>query len=214
MNLKKFTLLELLLVIAIILILLSLIIPGIIKAQRQAELVVCTNNLRGIGTATALYHKDNKRYFPDAEGDDYLTSQEDLDANASAVAHLDKYLDNHTQIVVCPMNPNEDESYTASARNNNSYKNDLDGDLKYDGSDSTADPKRRSLKVSKVLRPSKMSLMVNTEVYYDGDDGGAYWHTLTNAKYPFLSVAGSVRNIFFSSGMGVSNTSVIDFQNE
>ena len=77
MNLKKFTLLELLLVIAIILILLSLIIPGIIKAQRQAELVVCTNNLRGIGTAVALYHKDNKRYFPDAEGDDYLTSQEE-----------------------------------------------------------------------------------------------------------------------------------------
>ena len=204
MNLKKFTLLELLLVIAIILILLSLIIPGIIKAQRQAELVVCTNNLRGIGTAVALYHKDNKRYFPDAEGDDYLTSQEDLDANASAVAHLDKYLDNHTQIVVCPMNPNEDESYIASA----SSVSDTDFDKK------PGEAKYKTLKVSAVERPSAMSLMVNTEVYSDGDDDDAWWHTLSSAKYPFLAVGGSVKNIYFSAGVGTGfQNTTIDFEN-
>ena len=206
MKLKKFTLLELLLVIAIILILLSLIIPMVIKAQRSAELVVCVNNLKSISMASALYHKDNKRYFPDAIGSDYVTKDD--------TGHLDKYLDNNAQVIVCPMNPAEDESYIASAKKNASFTSDLDGDLEYNAGDATATPKRRSLKVSKVLRPAAMSLMVSTEVYDDGSVTN-YWHDLSSPRYPFLSVSGSVKNLYFYGGMGNNGRpDTFDIKNE
>ena len=191
MKIKKFTLLELLLVIAIILILLSLIAPMVIKAQRSAELVVCMNNLKSLGTATALYHKDNKRYFPTAGKSDYVN-------NGSGP--LDKYLENADQTMICPMNPNEDESYDASATNSNT------NDLNTNGS--------KGQKVSKILKPSLMSLMVSDELYSDGDDSDKYWHTLENAKYPFLAVGGSVKVLRFSAGMGTSNRASIDFTND
>ena len=243
MKLKKFTLLELLLVIAIILILLSLIIPMVIKAQRSAELVVCMNNLKGIHNANALFGKDNKRYFPTALGNAYF---------GTGSLPLDKYLGGQEdKIGVCPMDPAETPvgyvaSASGSARTGNTFLNkslddkvtqepfcnDLDGNESGNSTWNQYAPngsnpnslkyrERRSLKVSKVFRPATMSFMVSKEVYNksitsDSNNGtiDEYWHDLSTPRYPFVSVAGNVTNLYFYGGLNTSSrTDIVDFQN-
>jgi prepilin-type N-terminal cleavage/methylation domain-containing protein/prepilin-type processing-associated H-X9-DG protein len=59
MSRHGFTLLELLIVIAILAILLALSAVGIQRARQASNKVVCINNLRSIGRATYLYHDDH-----------------------------------------------------------------------------------------------------------------------------------------------------------
>ena len=54
----RFTLLELLITIAIIAILASLLLPGLNSAREAARKSTCMNNLKTIGTAANLYRQD------------------------------------------------------------------------------------------------------------------------------------------------------------
>ncbi len=67
---KAFTLVELLVVIAVITILASLTMPAITSAMRQATDVQCRSNLGQIGKANMLYANDNDYYLP-CYGDAY-----------------------------------------------------------------------------------------------------------------------------------------------
>jgi prepilin-type processing-associated H-X9-DG protein/prepilin-type N-terminal cleavage/methylation domain-containing protein len=57
---KKFTLLELLVVVAIIGILVSLLMPSLGKAREKAKRAVCKSNLKQMYTLAALFAKDNR----------------------------------------------------------------------------------------------------------------------------------------------------------
>lgn len=59
-----FTLLEVLVCIAVIAVLISLLIPGLSKAQETARRVACASNLRQLGYGISSYAEENKDRLP------------------------------------------------------------------------------------------------------------------------------------------------------
>ena len=67
-NCQKFTLVELLIVVAIIAILASLLMPSLMRAKEQARVAVCVSQFKQSGIALAAYTADNKGQYPPSAG--------------------------------------------------------------------------------------------------------------------------------------------------
>jgi prepilin-type N-terminal cleavage/methylation domain-containing protein len=61
---KGFTLIELMIVIAIIAILASILIPNFVKARAQSQHTACCSNVKNIGTACEMYSTENQGHYP------------------------------------------------------------------------------------------------------------------------------------------------------
>ncbi len=68
LQLRGFTLIEMLVVIAIIAILAALLLPALARAKNAAKGISSLNNLRQIGIANQMYLDDNRGYFTQHEG--------------------------------------------------------------------------------------------------------------------------------------------------
>ena len=68
MKRKGFTLIELLVVIAIIAMLMAILVPALARARSLAQQLLCATNLRGIGSAMALYAHEHEEEYPRAGG--------------------------------------------------------------------------------------------------------------------------------------------------
>ena len=65
---KNFTLIELLIVIAIIAILAAMLLPALNQARERARATTCMNNLKQNGSAFTFYADDNRGFIPLAHG--------------------------------------------------------------------------------------------------------------------------------------------------
>ena len=59
-----FTLVELLVVVAIIALLISILLPSLQRAKEEARVVVCKTNLKGLGLAFVQYANENNDWYP------------------------------------------------------------------------------------------------------------------------------------------------------
>ena len=93
-----FTLIELLIVVAIIAILAALLLPALGKARETALGIKCAGNMKQIGQYMAMYINDNSDYFPLGDNHGGVTwyqliaakSTEELALNDSSSLYLGK----------------------------------------------------------------------------------------------------------------------------
>src|SRR5262245_18379715 len=119
-----FTLLELLITIAIIAILASLLLPALHRAKRNAQASVCLNNLKQWGFATQLYVADNHD-FPPPEGFPNPTPLQQLMNgwyyHLPATLHIEPYYCQpwrtnpaapaRSSLYICPTNPRRSSNF-------------------------------------------------------------------------------------------------------
>lgn len=64
MKKKGFTLIELMIVIAIIAILAAILVPNFLRARAQGQFTQCQSNCKNIGTALEMYSTDFAGHYP------------------------------------------------------------------------------------------------------------------------------------------------------
>ena len=129
MNKKCFTLIELLIVVAIIGILATLLLPSLAKARYQSRIAVCASNLNQAGKATFIYGSNNKNQIPPVYDDwkPWLTYsiREGSEYNGEG-----KFLElgySDIEILYCPQF--EANSYHSTKSNKNLYSYSLENGL-------------------------------------------------------------------------------------
>jgi prepilin-type N-terminal cleavage/methylation domain-containing protein len=111
-KLKGFTLIELLVVIAIIALLISILLPSLSRARELSKRLVCSSNMKGIGTSAKIYANDNqekwmippfKRSVIDNEGVAYLAENGDAcPASQTGQVGFDRWSQSTSETVDAP----------------------------------------------------------------------------------------------------------------
>ncbi|MFC1738022.1 type II secretion system protein [Planctomycetota bacterium] len=121
-NRLGFTLIELLVVIGIISLLLSILMPSLIKARSMAMRMKCAHNLNQINVAMNLFLIDNKQTYPCA--DDPVSDDPNntywLWMGRGWRGHLEKYLGNNINVdnpsvLLCPQDFAFPEKYQSTS---------------------------------------------------------------------------------------------------
>ena len=75
---NAFTLVEILVVVAIMGVLLGILLPALSRAREQARNMICQSHLKGYGHVMGIYLSDNNQCFPNSYNWLYISSYEHL----------------------------------------------------------------------------------------------------------------------------------------
>ncbi|MBQ6474513.1 MAG: DUF1559 domain-containing protein [Victivallales bacterium] len=162
-----FTLIELLIVIAIIAILAAMLLPALSKARDKARAVQCINQVRSLGTFLLEYENDTEGFFPPHWASSF---------SYAGILYNEKYMTD-PRILRCPMihmSPYNDwGKQPGSWASNNDHQRAIDYGYNYrnlGGLEST----KAGFKVHQVKSPSQTIILGDTLNNYRALQG-AFW---------------------------------------
>ena len=189
---KGFTLVELIVVVAIIALLVSLLIPVVGRARSEAELVKCRATLKSLGLALNLYAQNNNEAYP--------ISERLHNPHLNLIQTTADYV-REPELFYCPSNKKSDETYSLS--------NVADGNISYfyfccekkPTNLDTAAFLQRSVKWPRYLsRNSSLGTWLACDIWYSGLPTAHSWYKrgvnylTTDQAVGF--VTDSIRSIF------------------
>ena len=195
-NKNGFTLLELLVVVAILGILLSMLLPSLTKARELSRNAICISNVYQMGAAAFAYTKDNSGRFPSSNAyfsgrmwvgrkgtnSDYYLTVTERPINSYLGYNEDGI---ETPIVVCPSMPDEKNLNNYLGKGTTYYGNEHHRGWEGIG----------NYQVAKVNNPTKVVVMRADGTDSRCLDAGSIWwrtyHKRGKSIYPFSFVDGS-----------------------
>lgn len=205
-TLKKFTLIELLIVIAIIGILFSVLLPSLGKARQKAMVAVCLSNQKQLAIAYNAYASQNDQFAVQHTWyNDFAGKQGNYGWSASQIPEEGRPLNAYAspEIATCPSdigdswyrwNYNESYNHGSSyiapfATRNTIYR-------------STNTSSTTNIMLTKFDFPDKKILFHNVNIQYPRDfnhvSGKARWHDYNEPKYPVSFMDGTARIVNFN----------------
>jgi len=119
-RISAFTLIELLIVIAVISLLVSIMLPSLSNAKRSAQRTVCASNLRQINLSMNYYLEDHERTYPCAQDPVSTAPFYWLWMGRGWRGFLEPYIEvginqDNPSILFCPGDPATKEKYEATS---------------------------------------------------------------------------------------------------
>ena len=206
---KRFTLLELLIVVAVIGILVTLLMPSLAKARQAARNAVCLTNTNQLGKGATLFTSDNSGKYPNNNfqylGRVWMGRAGTQTGYGQTVTQrpINPYLGFKTngmeiEMVKDPCSPNHPRNGNYKAKGTTYYGNEH-----HSGWNGLT-----NVHVSQINNPTKVVV-----IRADGTDSkvmntsSTYWrayHKLNKYEYPFTFVDGSSRFFEVKAREGVS----------
>jgi len=157
---KFFTLLELLIVIAIIALLASLLLPVLKNARRSAHTITCANNFQQLGKAILMYADDNGEFLPPYRNSTWGTpGYKDL-ISADSKGLLEDYLKLNTSYIALATSSTRSKltcpAITTFLPSSYNYSHGYNYYSFYDGQWSY-----KSVKLAEFITPSKNCLLAD-----------------------------------------------------
>ena len=170
---RKFTLIELLIIVAIIGILMTLLLPSLTKARQASQAGVCISNLKQVNLGITLFSDENDEYLPGKVWNSVYTYYDDNNHLQAQIAiylgfpAVDSSIDHYIPVFDCPsFTTCSDGSDKLNARLYNIYGKDETGKYYFGSFTKNTDASQ----LSSIEKPSEENSLFEMDVLYGGNN--------------------------------------------